>query len=303
MTPILSKLSKRFLSKKSLSFKRFLFNEIDFKAPIIGIKGGRGSGKTTLLHQYAKTTKYKPSKILYISCDHPAMIGEQLYKIADEFYAYGGKLLILDEIHKIKSFALEKDNYISISMDIQPKSSKSAKKSLQPTPVESSVSEMPQDVDVNDLFSDVWTKKIQKKKIQPKDSKRIKDIQKKIKTTQANSVESISEKFNELDNSKLNEENSPSSTANEVNEYLAKIQALVYRYFSVPPNSEGHSVMAYIELNSIGKVMDFRILNYSANDALNAEVDKIKDRLKSVVFPINPQNRSFSTKVILKSKE
>jgi predicted AAA+ superfamily ATPase len=105
MTPILSKLSKRFLSKKPLHFNRFLFNEIDFKAPIIGIKGGRGSGKTTLLHQYAKTTKYKPSQILYISCDHPAMIGEQLYKIADEFYAYGGKLLILDEIHKIQGFA------------------------------------------------------------------------------------------------------------------------------------------------------------------------------------------------------
>jgi len=49
--------------------------------------------------------------------------------------------------------------------------------------------------------------------------------------------------------------------------------------------------------------MDFRILNYSANDALNSEVDKIKNRLKSVVFPINPQNRSFNTKVILKSKE
>ncbi len=105
MTPILSKLSKRFLSKKSLSFKRFIFNNINFKAPIIGIKGGRGSGKTTLLHQYTKTTKYKPSQILYISCDHPAMIGEELYKIADEFYDYGGKLLILDEIHKIKYFA------------------------------------------------------------------------------------------------------------------------------------------------------------------------------------------------------
>jgi len=96
---------KRFLSKKSLSFKRFLFNEIDFKAPIIGIKGGRGSGKTTLLHQYAKSTKYKPSQILYISCDHPAMISEPLYQIADEFSAHGGRLLILDEIHKINPFA------------------------------------------------------------------------------------------------------------------------------------------------------------------------------------------------------
>ena len=204
---------------------------------------------------------------------------------------------------QIQSFALSKDNYISISMDIQPKNTKSAKKSVQPTPIESTVPEISQDVDVNDLFSDVWTKKVQPKKVQPKDSKRIKNILKKIKTTEANSVESISQKINDLDSAKSNQENSQSSTANEVNEYLAKIQALVYRYLSVPPNSEGYSVMAYIELNSIGKVMDFRILTYSANEALNREVDKIKDRLKNVVFPINPQNKSFSTKVILRSKE
>ena len=74
-------------------------------------------------------------------------------------------------------------------MDIQPKNSKSAKKSVAPTPIESSVSEIPQDVDVNDLFSDIWTKKIQKKKVQPKDSKRIKELQKKIKTTESNSVD------------------------------------------------------------------------------------------------------------------
>ena len=204
---------------------------------------------------------------------------------------------------QIDSYALKKDNFISISMDIQPKNSQSAKKSVQPTPVESAVSEIPQDVDVNDLFSDVWTKKISKKEVKPKDSKRIQDILKKIKTTEANSVESISQKIDDLDSDQSSKDNSQASTANEVNEYLAKIQALVYRYFNVPPNSEGYSVMAFIELNSIGKVMDFRILNYSANDALNAEVDKIKNRLKSVVFPINPQNKSFSTKVILRSKE
>jgi len=105
MTPILSKLSKQFLVKRVSSFRRFLYNEIDFKASIIGIKGGRGSGKTTLLHQYAKSLKYKSSQILYISCDHPSMIDEKLYEIADEFYAHGGKLLILDEIHKVKNFA------------------------------------------------------------------------------------------------------------------------------------------------------------------------------------------------------
>ncbi len=105
MTPILSKLSKRFLSTKSSSFKRFLYDEVDFSASVIGIKGGRGAGKTTLLHQYAKNCKYKSSQILYISCDHPAMINQNLYEIADEFLAYGGRLLILDEIHKVDNFA------------------------------------------------------------------------------------------------------------------------------------------------------------------------------------------------------
>jgi predicted AAA+ superfamily ATPase len=90
MIPILSKLSKRFLAQKSSSFKRFLYKEIDFKASVIGIKGGRGSGKTTLLHQYAKNSRLKSSQILYISCDHPAMIGQNLYEIADEFSALGG---------------------------------------------------------------------------------------------------------------------------------------------------------------------------------------------------------------------
>jgi len=105
MKPILNKLSKRFLSSKPSSFKRFLYEKIDFSAQIIGIVGGRGSGKTTLMHQYAKASKYKPSQILYISCDHPSVLNANIYEIADEFYTHGGKLLILDEIHKVKDFS------------------------------------------------------------------------------------------------------------------------------------------------------------------------------------------------------
>lgn len=105
MTPVLSKLSKRFLAKKTSTFKRYLYEKIDFSSSIIGVIGGRGSGKTTLLHQYAKSTKHKPSQILYISCDHPSMINENLFEIADEFYTHGGKLLMIDEIHKMKDFS------------------------------------------------------------------------------------------------------------------------------------------------------------------------------------------------------
>ncbi len=105
MKPILQKLSKQWLSKRSATFLRSLYHDIDFDVRIIGVKGSRGSGKTTLLHQYAKKSKYKPSQILYVSCDSPIMAGEDLLEIATEFEQYGGRLLLIDEIHKVSGFS------------------------------------------------------------------------------------------------------------------------------------------------------------------------------------------------------
>ena len=105
MLPILGRLSKRFLSAKPSPFKRFLYGRIDFSAQVIGIVGGRGAGKTTLMRQYAKACRYRPSQILYVSCDHPAVINTDIYRLAEDFHIHGGKLLLLDEIHKVKEFA------------------------------------------------------------------------------------------------------------------------------------------------------------------------------------------------------
>jgi len=105
MKTIIYKLSKQFLSKKTPNMKRALYEKIDFNSRIIGIKGSRGAGKTTLMHQYAKESKFKISQKLYISCDHPALIDENLSELANEFYIHGGKLILIDEIHKIKDFA------------------------------------------------------------------------------------------------------------------------------------------------------------------------------------------------------
>ena len=206
---------------------------------------------------------------------------------------------------KIDLFALNKDNFISISLEVPKVQTKSAPKVEKAASVQENVEEKVQEIDVNNLFSDVWTKKIVKKR-EPKrevNSKRLSQIQKKIKTTQNNDVQSISKKVNNLDSVKTNNENTNSSTASQVNEYLAKIQAIVYQNFHVPANSEGSIVKTVIELNSLGKVIDFRILTYSPNEALNREVDRIRERLKYVVFPKNPQNKSSRTIVILVSKE
>jgi protein TonB len=204
---------------------------------------------------------------------------------------------------KINSFALNKDNYISISLDMTKTASKQHKKSITSSKVVSQIPEPSKNVDVNDLFSDVWTKKIKPTKRKPKNSKRIQEILKKTSTSKENNTQQYKEKTDDNENVKSNKVANPSSTANEVNEYLAKIQALVYKYFIVPQNSEGYSVKALIELNALGKVLDFRVLTYSDNEALNREVDQIRERLLNVVFPINKQNRSTKTIVILTSKE
>lgn len=105
--PILQKISAQLLSKEVPSYKRWLYESIDFSANLIGIKGPRGAGKSTILRQYAKESKIELSKILYVSCDHPAMAGVSLYDVGENFYARGGKLFIVDEIHKNENFSQE----------------------------------------------------------------------------------------------------------------------------------------------------------------------------------------------------
>lgn len=187
-----------------------------------------------------------------------------------------------------KTFALKKDKFISISLMISKVEIEKIKEQAIEEPID-------KNIDVNNLFSDVWTKKITPKKVKQKDSKRLFEIQKKIKTSSKNDVKPISKQV-----SKVTKQN---SSADEVNEYLAKIQAIVYSYFRVPANSEGSRVKTVIELDALGKVLDFRVLNYSNNDALNAEADKIRERLMYVTFPRNPEKISSRTIVILISKE
>ena len=203
----------------------------------------------------------------------------------------------------IDTYGLKKDDYISVSIEIPKTVTKKNNKVVNSVAQEVSTPEEVEDINVEDLFSDVWTKKISKPKAKPVNSKRIKEIQKRIKTVEKNSVESITEKISNIDAGEKSDENNPTSTGSEVNEYLAKINALVYKYFNPPQNSDGNSVKAVIELSAIGKVTSFRILEYSSNELLNAECDKIKSRLMSVMFPINPQNKSSRTIVILTSKE
>ncbi len=206
---------------------------------------------------------------------------------------------------KIKSYALKKDNYISVSISMSNLKTKSIKKNITIPIIETQTPIEVKEVDIGNLFSDVWTKDIKKvkKEKKPVENKRIQEIQKRIKSSKNNTVTPSSEKTQNNENADNSNESSLSSTADEVNEYLAKIQALVYKYFYPPTNSQGHSVKAVIELSAIGKVLDFRILHNSANSDLNEECNKIKSRLETVLFPINPENKSGNYIIILTSEE
>ncbi len=202
---------------------------------------------------------------------------------------------------KTKSFAMKRDTYVSISLEDL------ALPSQQKQKVEKEIAQVKKakNIDINNLFSDVWTKKIVKKKESKKSQskRRSLDLQRKMHVSKENDVKSLTQTMNDKKYTKHKNKKKERSTAKQVNEYLAKIQAIVYRYFHVPQNSQGSSVKIVIELNAFGKVLDFRVLNYSNNKALNREVDSMKERLMYVIFPENPQHISTKTIVILTSKE
>jgi hypothetical protein len=73
---------------------------------LIGLIGQRGVGKSTLLLQYLKLN-YKVTEYLYFSADDVYIINSSIYDIADEFVRLGGKVIVIDEIHKYKNWSLE----------------------------------------------------------------------------------------------------------------------------------------------------------------------------------------------------
>lgn len=89
-------------------FSRFLFDSINWKQRMVGIRGLRGTGKTTMLLQYLKF--HLKEKGLYVSADHPYFYDNSLLELADRFEKDGGSVLLIDEIHKYPRWSTELKN-------------------------------------------------------------------------------------------------------------------------------------------------------------------------------------------------
>lgn len=85
---------------------RYIYDEIDWKARMIGIVGPRGVGKSTMLRQHIKR-QADYSKMLYVSADFMYFSTHTLVNLADELVKEGGTHLFVDEIHKYKNWSQE----------------------------------------------------------------------------------------------------------------------------------------------------------------------------------------------------
>lgn len=93
-----------------LPFRRYLFERINWDTHLIGITGARGTGKTTLLLQYYLSNFKNPEDCLYFSADHITVANSGLYAIAEEFFRFGGRVLLIDEVHKYPQWQIELKN-------------------------------------------------------------------------------------------------------------------------------------------------------------------------------------------------
>ena len=97
---ILAKIETTFLREK-------YFNNLNSSERLIALIGARGVGKTTLLFQYIKANN---TKSLYMTGDDIEFTNSSIYALTDEFYTLGGRIVVIDEIHKYKNWAQEIKN-------------------------------------------------------------------------------------------------------------------------------------------------------------------------------------------------
>lgn len=112
---ILENVSKRLLSACDLSFKRYMYDDIDFDARLIVIKGSRGVGKTTLMLQHLKTTD---AQSIYFTLDHIYFTSHRLLDLIEELYDDGYRLFAVDEVHKYPNWSTEIKNIYDSYPDI-----------------------------------------------------------------------------------------------------------------------------------------------------------------------------------------
>jgi uncharacterized protein len=95
-----------YIKKTKSTFRRYLMDDINWEAQLIGIKGAKGVGKTTMMLQYIKEN-FTGNEALYISMDSLIVKPYTIFEIAEYHINHGGTHLFIDEIHKYADWSRE----------------------------------------------------------------------------------------------------------------------------------------------------------------------------------------------------
>lgn len=98
---------KILLNDKLSAISRQLLVEMDFSCRFIAIKGNRGVGKTAFLLDIIRKHYHKDSSVLYVNMNNLFFTKTGLISFVDDFYKMGGKVLLLDQIHKYPLWDIE----------------------------------------------------------------------------------------------------------------------------------------------------------------------------------------------------
>lgn len=88
------------LKERTSSIRRGLMDRINRNSRLIAVKGSRGVGKTNFLLDYCKEFHAYESACLYVNVNNLFIAHDGLYRFVEYFHKIGGKVLLLDQVHK-----------------------------------------------------------------------------------------------------------------------------------------------------------------------------------------------------------
>ncbi len=214
---------------------------------------------------------------------------------------------------KIEQFAMTQSEFVSVSIAVSEQNAQTETMSETPQTVTQPLEEKPVPVEekvpeaapeISDLFSQVKPRSEPKKNPEKaKRSEELSALEKDIMTPAQKQRFTDKVKNIELVKPGLKMVVQGGSSGPIVNEYHAKIQGLIYAHFHPPTGSEGQAARVRIKISPAGKLISYKVIAYSGNASLNSEIDWLKERLGSVLFPSHPERRDAVLECILTAKE
>jgi membrane protein involved in colicin uptake len=214
-------------------------------------------------------------------------------------------------------YSMNKSTVISVSLSSEP--IKETVQSVESSPSDEPVEEKPakevaepkpskipplesKPQEVSDLFADVKIPVASKQtKNKPRDTKELDELVKKV--TSSKRQADVFDKVKSLDLAKAGVKVTAASSGPNVDVYNATIQGVVYSNFHPQAGTQGFSAKIRIRLGSDGTLLAYKVLNYSGNSLFNSEVDLLKERLKQVPLPKNPNGEEAVFDILLTAKE